>query len=160
MDTRQDSYALPSVVFMIHDSLPGFNLVDYRPSGFISKYKGKIRHVKQIAIAIDLTGVLDGDYAPHTLESASASGCAVGSLRSQHGRWTAMIKATVTAYRGIVQVVTVVTVVTGKGLKSNCVKEVASSHEPWQHTSHCRNLFRPGFGHGLLSQQARLSNCP
>ena len=122
--------------------------------------QGKIRHVKQIAIAIYLTGVLDGDYAPHTLESASASGCAVGSLRSQHGRWTAMIKATVTAYRGIVQVVTVVTVVTGKGLKSNCVKEVASSHEPWQHTSHCRNLFRPGFGHGLLSQQARLSNCP
>lgn len=27
---------------MIHDSLPGFNLVDYRPSGFISKYKSKI----------------------------------------------------------------------------------------------------------------------
>jgi hypothetical protein len=86
MDTRQDSYALPSVVFMIHDSLPGFNLVDYRPSGFISKYKGKIRHVKQIAIAIYLTGVLDGDFAPHALEAHPQVDASVGSLRSQHGR--------------------------------------------------------------------------
>ena len=47
--------------------------------------QGKIRHVKHIAPATCLTGVLDGDFAPHTLEFASTGRCSVGSLRSQHG---------------------------------------------------------------------------
>ena len=53
---------------MIHDSLPGFNLVDYRPSGFISKYK------RQVNVPFLLTGrvsrvhgILVGLAVPHTL---------------------------------------------------------------------------------------------
>lgn len=48
--------------------------------------QGKIRHVKQIAFAIYLTGVLDGDFAPNTLEAHPQVDASVGSLRSQHGR--------------------------------------------------------------------------
>ena len=37
----------------------------------------ELSFVKQIAFAIYLTGVLDGDFAPHTLKSAFASKCSL-----------------------------------------------------------------------------------
>ena len=62
--------------------------------------QGKIRHVKQIAFAICSSGNLDGDFAPHTLESAFAGKCSL--VRSANSMAVGHERTSVPAYRGIV----------------------------------------------------------
>ena len=87
---------------MTHDSPPGFNLIDYMPIRIRTKYKGKIRLVKQIAFAIYLTkAILMGISLPIPSKS----------IRKRMLHWfatltawplPAMIKTTVVTYRSIV----------------------------------------------------------
>ena len=61
---------------MIHDLLPGFNLIDYAPIRIRSKYKSKLRIGSQIAA---------GNRRRYAhLMGISLPIPAVGSLRSQH----------------------------------------------------------------------------
>ena len=62
------------------------NLKSVKSKDLSISTRDQIRHVKQIAFAIYLTGVLDGDFAPHALEAHPQVDASVGSLRSQHGR--------------------------------------------------------------------------